>query len=304
MPDSTDAEAAAARPRLGLALGAGAARGLAHIGVLEELDRSALRPAAISGSSIGAVVGCAWGAGRLEALEDRARRITLLQMARFLDPSLRGGLIASRRLRAFLKDILGDARLEELSTPMTVVASDLYTGRAVWLTEGPALDAVHASIAMPGLVAPVARRGRWLVDGAIADPLPVAPLRARRVETAIAVNLGDPLWRDHPAPHPRERTMPPADHEAPAPPGMMETMTQSIIVMQDLIARVRLAADPCEGVLTPVVQGFGLFQFDKADAIIEAGRAAVRARADGLRELCRAPEAAGAPDAGAAPPAS
>jgi NTE family protein len=284
-----------AGPRLGLALGAGAARGLSHIGVLRELEALELRPSVLAGSSIGAVAAVAWAAGRLDEFEARMRTITWFQVAQFVRFGFRGGLIEPRRMRDLLADVLGPAELQDLPVRVAVTAADLQSGRAVWITEGPAVDAVCASVAMPGLLEPVRRGAIWLVDGAIVDPLPVAPLRAQGADVVIGVNLSGPLWRDA-APVERERALAHAAAQAdrnemvaePAAPGALETVFQSVAVMQDLIARVRLAADPCEILLTPEVSGFGLFQFDKAEELIEAGRACVHAQAERLNAF-RAP---------------
>jgi NTE family protein len=294
-PGEASPAVGAPAPRLGLALGAGAARGLSHIGVLRELEALELRPGVLAGSSIGAVVAVAWAAGRLDALEARMRAITWFQTAQFVRFGFRGGLIEPSRLRGFLADILGPAELQDLPARVAVTAADLESGRAVWITEGPAVDAVCASVAMPGLLEPVRRGASWLVDGAIVDPLPVAPLRAQGADLVIGVNLSGPLWRDS-APLRRERALAAAAVRAdrnemavePSAPGALETVFQSVTVMQDLIARVRLAADPCEILLTPDVRGFGLFQFDKADQLIAAGRACVHAQAERLAAL-RAP---------------
>ncbi len=301
------------RPRVGLALGAGAARGLAHLGVLAELERLGIRPDVLAGASIGAMVAVSYAAGRLDHLERAARSVTWLQIARLVDLGVHGGLIDGERLHDFLADVLGEAALEALDPPVTAVAADMVTGREVWLTEGPVIDAVSASIAMPGLFPPVNLHRRWLVDGAVVDPLPVAPVRARNVDVILAVNLSGPIWRvpvrelqprgaTSQPPRPGWlaalvrgrgpvrleplRTLRDPREAAATPPGFVDVVAQSITVMQDTITRMRLAGDPCDVLLAPEVRRFGLFEFNRADALIEAGRDAVRAEAERLRDLC------------------
>lgn len=302
-------------PRVGLALGAGGARGLAHVGVLQELAALDVGVDVLAGASMGALVSVSHAAGRLAALEATARRTTWLQIARMVDLNVNGGLVHTERLHDVLEQILGEAALEELAPSVTVVAADMLAGREVWLTEGPVIDAVSASIAMPGVFPPVHLHRRWLVDGAIVNPLPVAPVRAQNVDVIIAVNLSGPLWRV-PARelHPRGaagarprlgwlaalggrrtgtvRIEPLATVRDPRaagtnPPGFADVVGQSVTVMQDTIARMRLAGDPCDVLLAPEVRHVGLFEFHRADELIAAGRAAVRAEADRLRELCR-----------------
>ena len=302
------------RPRVGLALGAGAARGLAHLGVLAELEALGIRPDAVAGASIGAMVAVSYAAGRLAHLEQAARGTTWLQIARLVDLGVHGGLINADRLHAFLEDVLGDAALEALDPPVTVVAADMVTGREVWLSRGPVIDAVSASIAMPGLFPPVNLHRRWLVDGAVVNPLPVSAVRAMNVDVILAVNLSGPLWRV-PARElqPRGEQAPPSPlgwlaalgrrrqgevrvepmrtlrdpAETPAtPPGFVDVVGQSITVMQDIVARMRLAGDPADVLLAPEVRHVGLFEFHRADTLIAAGRHAVRTEADRLRDLC------------------
>ncbi|MFW5641346.1 MAG: patatin-like phospholipase family protein [Roseicyclus sp.] len=310
MPEGSAADLS--RPRLGLALGAGAARGLAHIGALRAMAEIGVRPAALAGCSIGAVVAASYAAGRLDRLETAMRGVSWLQVARLVDLGMHGGLIDSVRLHDFLEDILGTDALEDLPLPVTVIAADMVTGREVWLNRGSVIDAVSASIAMPGLFPPVRMQRRWLVDGAVVNPLPVSAVRAMDVDAICAVNLSGPLWRV-PARelHPRasEAALPrlgwlaaltgrrgravrvePLDTlcdpmHAGAAPGSLDVMSQSLTVMQDIIARMRLAGDPCDVLIAPDVRRIGLFQFDRADELIEAGHRAVAAERERLIEL-------------------
>ncbi len=175
--------------KVGIALGSGSARGWAHVGVLRALAERGIRPEIVCGSSAGALVGALYAAGRLDALETFGRKLDWRQMAGYFDLTLRGGLIKARRLVDFLSAEFEDADLSELQLPFACVATDLATGREVWIREGSAAEGLRASIAMPGLVAPVYREGRWLVDGGLVNAVPVSLCRAMGADSVIAVDL-------------------------------------------------------------------------------------------------------------------
>jgi NTE family protein len=183
----------APRARIGLALGSGAARGWAHVGVIRALEQRGVVPDVVAGSSIGAVVGAAWAAGRLDAFEAWGRDLDWRRVVGYIDFSLRGGVIKGRRLFDFLREELSTARIESLTRPFAAVATDLESGREVWLREGPLLDALRASVAVPGVVAPWRVEGRWLVDGGLVNPVPVSLCRALGAQTVIAVDLNTTL---------------------------------------------------------------------------------------------------------------
>jgi len=175
--------------KIGIALGSGAARGFAHIGVLRELDALGVRPTVVCGSSMGALVAAAYAAGRLDAFERFALKLDQSSVLGLFDVSFRGGLIQARRLFEFLADDLPDRPIPELPMAFGVVATELGTGREVWLTEGSLHEALRASIALPGLIAPVRRGDRWLTDGGIVNPVPVSLCRALGAEAVVAVEL-------------------------------------------------------------------------------------------------------------------
>lgn len=180
-----------ATPRVGLALGSGGARGAAHVGVLKVLEREGIEVAAIAGSSIGAMVGGAYAAGlplsRIEEEWLTANRARLLRS--FLPTFPRAGLSSGAGLRRYLREILGDVRVEDLPTPFAAVATDLDTGEAVVLRRGPLVEAIRASTAIPGIFQPVRWEGRLLVDGGMVEPLPIPVCRELGAEVVIAVDV-------------------------------------------------------------------------------------------------------------------
>jgi NTE family protein len=178
------------RSRVALALGSGGARGYAHIGVIHELHGRGYQIVGIAGSSMGALVGGLQAAGRLDEFADWARSLTQRAILRLLDPSISAaGVLRAEKILDAVRDILGAATIEQLSIPYTAVATDLLAGRSVWLQRGPVDDAIRASIAIPGVIAPHVVDGRLLADGGILDPLPMAPIAAINADLTIAVSL-------------------------------------------------------------------------------------------------------------------
>jgi NTE family protein len=181
--------------RIGLALGSGAARGWAHIGVIRALEAAGIVPEVVAGSSVGAIVGGAYVAGRLDEFEAWVRDLDRSRVLRNLDLSFRGGLFKGAQFFEFMSPELPDRDMRTLSHPFAAVATDLETGREVWLREGSLHSALRASVAMPGLITPARRDGRWLVDGGLVNPVPVSLCRAMGAETVIAVDLNTTLLR-------------------------------------------------------------------------------------------------------------
>lgn len=183
------------RMRVALALGSGGARGYAHIGVINELCERGYEVVGVSGSSMGALVGGLHAAGKLDDFADWARTLTQRAVLRLLDPSLTAaGILRAEKILDAVRDILGEATIEDLPVPYTAVATDLIAGKSVWLQHGPVDSAIRASIAIPGVIAPHALGGRLLGDGGILDPLPMAPIAAVNADLTIAVSVsgGDP----------------------------------------------------------------------------------------------------------------
>ena len=290
---------ASRRPVLGLALGGGAARGWAHIGVMRELDAEGLAPDIIAGTSSGAVVGGCYAAGKLDDLEDFTRSLTRRRVFGFMDMSFGGsGLIGGGRLRARLEQALGDRLIEDLPIRFAAVAAEIGAGHEIWLTRGPVADAVRASYALPGIFEPVKFRGRWLFDGALVNPLPISVCRALGAQVVLAVNLlSDSTGRggvmmDPPEPAGFARFAPLEAPEPPAPPrgffrrnftaqeggppGIAAVMADAFNITQDRIARSRMAGDPPDVLLGARLGKIGMVEFHRASEMIDIGRDAVR----------------------------
>ncbi|MEX1993311.1 MAG: patatin-like phospholipase family protein, partial [Steroidobacteraceae bacterium] len=190
------------RPLVGLALGSGSARGWAHVGVIRALEQVGIRPDLVCGTSIGALVGAAYAAGELERLEQWVLGLRFKDVVAFMDVSLSSGLLKGERLMDFFRRNFVDRPLEELPMPFAAVATSLRTGAEVWLRHGSTLDAVRASIALPGLFAPARREGSVLVDGGLVNPVPVSLARAMGADVVIAVDLGSDILGRHLRAHP------------------------------------------------------------------------------------------------------
>ena len=281
---------AEAAPRLGLALGGGSARGWAHIGVIRALEEAGLAPTVVAGCSIGAVVGACYAAGRLDRLETFARSLTRGRVVRLVDPRLPGsGLIAGNRLRRRLLTDLGDSRIETLRIAFGCVATEFGTGAEIALTEGPLVEAVRASYAIPGLFPPVDIAGRFFMDGTLVNPVPVALARALGADVVVCVNLngdtGGPVTHEVTAPAPRRGLLnamrgrvPGLSRTPPEPPlpGIARVVLDAFNITQDRISRARLERDPPDVAIGPDVAAFGLFDFHRAADGIGLGYRAAR----------------------------
>src|SRR5437868_13949367 len=184
-----------ARPKLGLALGSGSARGWAHVGIIRALIENAIAPDFVAGCSMGAMVGAAFAAGRIEQLEAWALSLDWRRVVGLVDVGLRGGVFKGDRLLNIYQGQFVDGPFSELSVPFAAVATDIATGQEVWLREGKVSDAVRASCAVPGLFRPVLRDGRYLIDGSVVNPIPVSLCRAMGAQVVIAVDLGSDRGR-------------------------------------------------------------------------------------------------------------
>lgn len=297
--------------KIGLALGGGAARGWAHIGVLRALNKAGIKPDIIAGTSIGAVVGACDVTGHLDELEEFARELTRRRVLGYLDFNLSGtGLITGHRLGERLRKHLGDTRIEEMARRFTAVATEIGTGHEVWLSRGNLVDAVRASYALPGVFRPVKVEGRWLFDGALVNPIPVSVCRALGARYVIAVNLNIDISNrgtiSNISPMPQsdlemEETPPVTGNNGVAVrrllqrqilgkgddvPGISTVMVDAFNIVQDRIARSRLAGDPPDSMISPRLHGIGLFDFHRADELIARGEAAARREIEDLaREL-------------------
>lgn len=299
------------RPRIGLALGGGSARGWAHIGVLRALEEAGLHVDVVAGTSIGAIVGGCWISGRLAELEAFSRSVTKRRMLQLMDFSLTGrGLIGGNRLGSMLHEHLGDRRIEDLGTSFVTVATELGSGHEVWLSTGQMVEAIRASYALPGIFTPIQIGGRWLVDGALVNPVPVSVCRAFGARLVIAVTLagenfgrGSVIHHDR-LPNTMERT---AETEAETDrtrqkswlrtvvgtqtagaPGIPGVMMEAFNIITDRITRARLAGDPPDLTVSPKLGRIGLFDFHRAGEAIDIGYEAARRQVAEIRELATA----------------
>jgi NTE family protein len=285
----------ASRLRVGIALGSGIARGWAHIGVLKALARAGIEPDIICGTSIGALVGGAYAAGCLDALESWARELTKAGLARFLDFQFgHGGLIAGRRVVGAFNNGAAELQIENLPKRFACVATDPDTGHEVWLQHGSLLEAIRASCALPGMVSPVTFDGQRLLDGAIVNPVPVSVCHALGATLVIAVNLNadvseaGSLATASELEAGEERAILSRVGNLPGAallrqlftrwngePSILGVMSRTMNIVQDRISRSRLAGDPPDVTIAPKLGGIGIFQLERARDVIEAGEAAV-----------------------------
>jgi NTE family protein len=304
------------RPVIGLALGGGAARGFAHIGIVRTLIAHGIIPDVVVGTSIGAVIGGAYATGQLDTLEEWARSLQPRNILGYLDIRLNGsGLIGGDKLAAQLEAAIGQTLIEDLPLKFASVATEVRTGHEIWLTHGRIVDAMRASYALPGIFAPVLVGDRWLVDGALVNPVPVSAARALGAEIVIAANLSSDVFTHSttiyshgpsaevtvavepeaaiaPAPPKRgfgrlfsaERTMKREFFGSGGRPGISTVMVDAFNIMQDRITRARLAGDPPDMLITPRVGQIGWFDFHRADDLIGFGARAAERAIDSIQE--------------------
>lgn len=313
------------RPIIGLALGGGAARGFAHIGVLRTLLSHGIVPNVVVGTSIGAVVGGSYAAGHLDTLEEWARSLQPRNILSYLDIRLNGsGLIGGNKLAAQLEASLGQTLIEDLPLKFASVATEVRTGHEIWLTHGRLVDAMRASYALPGIFSPVLVGDRWLVDGALVNPVPVSTARALGAEIVIAANLSndvfghsttifnhgtgpeviepvveveEPPKRGFSKFFSAERTMKREFFGSGDRPGISTVMVDAFNIMQDRITRARLAGDPPDLQIAPRVGKIGWFDFHRADEMIALGARAAERAVESIQEAIEimAPEVANRP---------
>ena len=302
------------RPTIGLALGGGAARGFAHIGVLRTLLAHNIVPEIIVGTSIGAVVGGCYATGQLDTLEGWARQLTKRGILGYLDVSFSGaGLIGGNRLANRLEDAIGDSQIDKLAVHFAAITTEVGTGHEIWLTRGRMVDALRASYALPGIFPPVRLGGRWLVDGALVNPVPVSAARALGARLVIAVNLNadmlgrgstisshgsdendDKLRQQNHKPRNGLRSMFGAERAVKRQfidagrPGIPTVMVEAFNIMQDRITRARLAGDPPDVLISPRLGQVGWFDFHRAQQAIEVGAAATQRALEPIAEAINA----------------
>lgn len=278
------------RSRIALALGGGAARGWAHIGVLRALDEAGIDVGMIAGTSIGALVGGCYLAGKLDELEAFARSLTMRRIAGLLDFTIGGGgLFGGMRLTRRMQDHLQGLSIEDLDRPFVAVAAEVNTGHEVWITSGSLITALRASYALPGIFEPVTCNNRTLIDGAIVNPVPVSVCRAHEEPLVVAVNLNYDLYgRSAVVKHSASVQMEEQHQQqksAEARLGLTGVMVQAFNIIQDRISRARLAGDPPDLALHPRLNDIGLSEFHRAGEAIERGYEEGRAKIGELKRL-------------------
>jgi len=305
------------RRKIGLALSSGMARGWAHIGVLRALKKLGFEFDMITGCSVGALVGGCYLAGKLDALEEWAMSLNKRKIVSYLDMRLRsGGLIGGERLMDEMRKYIGHVQIEDLPVPYAAMTTDLVTGHEIWLQKGDLAQAMRASFSLPGIFPPMKVEGRWLADGALVCPLPVATCRALGADMVIAVNLNADIIGKSRKPgasvptaagfdlmqmlEETEQTSKLSvmdsitrrvfrrDYDGPS---IFGVMTSTLNIMQDRITRSRLAGDPPDVHIAPRLGHLGLLEFDRTEESIHEGEAAVMRKrpelADALQVLAQ-----------------
>ncbi len=315
----------AKKTRIALVLGGGAARGWAHIGVIHELADLGIEPDLVVGTSVGSIVGGAYASGNLVQFEEWISGLGRVDIIRLLDAQMTGGgFLQGNRLMAAIEKRIGDPNIEDLPIPFACVATELGTGREVWLREGSLLDACRASIALPGMFAPSRNmQSRLLLDGGLVNPVPVSLARAMGGDIVIAVNLNGDLIGRHFFIHKAEQPVSDEEwerelveieesdsaiakwaarmrigfgvrldsyisslrkKESPEP-GLFDVIAGSIDIMQDRITRSRMAGEPPDIHIAPLLNHIGLMEFDRAAECIREGREATRRQKEEILKL-------------------
>lgn len=294
-------------PKIGLALGGGVARGWAHIGAVRALNRAGIRADVICGTSIGALVGGFHLTGNLDQLEAWALNLTKRRMIGYLDVLTGGsGLFGGKKLEKVMRDFIHETKIEDLDRKFAAVTTELATGHEIWLQEGSLVDAIRASYALPGVFTPVRINRRWLIDGALVNPVPVSVCRALGARLVIAVSLNSdsfgksslpetnsPIEFDFEAEEKNGKTL---IHSAINPnrtfspqrlmmrqifgtgqkaPGISTVMLGSLNIIMDRLGRSRMAGDPADVLVTPRLGHISLLEFDRAEEMIALGEEAM-----------------------------
>jgi NTE family protein len=283
--------------KIGLALGSGSSRGWAHIGIIRELAKIGIRPDIVCGTSVGAMVGAACVAGNLDKLEDWARSVTRLDVARFLDINTSfTGFVNTERFHSYLNEVIAadDDNIEDLPKTYAAVATDLESGKEVWLQNGSIVQAVWSSMALPGLFPAIRHNNSWLVDGGLVNPVPVSTCRALGADIVLAVNLNGGIVGKHFKKAIKQKNsfetvgdkiselvkeytdlalFEPNNIEQP--PSLLDAIAASVNITQDRITRSRLAGEPPDIILTPKLSNIGLLELYRAQEAIEEGRMCV-----------------------------
>ncbi|NKF23682.1 patatin-like phospholipase RssA [Solimonas marina] len=284
-------------PVIGLALGSGSARGWSHIGIILELEAMGIHPQVVAGTSVGALVGGVYVSGQLEEFADWVSKLTVRDVVGLMDFTFSGGFVKGERLFGFFNEHHRNPNIEELEQKFVSVATEMQTGREIWITKGPVWAASRASCAIPGLFTPVKHEERWMLDGGLVNPVPVSACRALGADIVIAVNLNAQLVGSHMSTASRDEVQREAAADASRDarnksfwqkvvdylqssntdtPSFFDAVASSVNIMQDRLTRSRMAGDPPEITLIPHLDDFALMDFHRAGEAIEEGRRLVR----------------------------
>ncbi|MFO7578312.1 MAG: patatin-like phospholipase family protein [Pelovirga sp.] len=278
-----------------LVLGSGGARGLAHIGVIQELEEQGFDIRSISGSSMGALVGGIYAAGHLSTYTEWVSALDRFDVLRLLDVSFSGtAIFKGERIIATLRDLIGDCNIEDLPISFTAVATDLEENREVWLSSGPLFDAIRASIAFPTIFSAFNYHGRTLVDGGLLNPVPIAPTLHDHSDLIVAVSLSGKARK---IAHPEIPSAPKAprgsgyhqmildfienlqhrnNHRQTVDEGFFDVISKSIDAMQSTIARLKLASYTPDIIIEIPKNACSIYEFERARELIEIGRVETR----------------------------
>ncbi|MEC5341609.1 patatin-like phospholipase RssA [Brenneria populi] len=293
--------------KIGLALSSGAAKGWAHIGVINALTELGIEIDVVAGCSVGALVGAAYATRQLDVMERWVSGFGYWDVIRLMDLSWqRGGLLRGDRVFNSVKNLLRTKQIEDCAIKYGVVATNLSTGRELWLTEGDLHQSIRASCSIPGLLSPVWFNGYWLVDGAVVNPVPVSLARAMGADVVIAVDLQHDASLNHhdllsikptaPAPEVeqdsddwrrkiRRRLSRGLRRQAEVSPTAMEIMSTSIHILENRLKMTRMAGDPPDVLVQPYCPQIATLDFHRAQETIAAGRQAVEKKRDELLPL-------------------
>ncbi len=309
------------KPRLGLALGSGAARGLAHIGVLKVLEEAEIPIDIITGTSMGAFIGAMYAAGvPVTQMEQVALEIDWRSMARLLDPVMpTSGLTDGKKLLAFMAEVLPAREFKDLRVPLAVTATDINTGEAIIIKQGDLLEALRASLAFPGIFSPVRFAQRFLVDGGLCNPIPIEVARNLGAEKIIGVctipavakktpesflsarhgrSKAINRWRDFFSTRRVEQafrsvigqeteTLNDEASDNLKTPNIFRVCAQSVAIMENVINELHLRQNPHDLILRPLLEGINLLEFHRAKEIIAAGEATTRASLPEIKHFLR-----------------
>lgn len=308
--------------KLGLALGSGAARGLAHIGVLKTLEEAGIHPDLIAGTSMGAFIGALYAADvPIRSIEETALSIDWKSLARLLDPVLpTSGLIDGKKLKAFMAELLPVRTFEELCIPLAVTATDIESGEAIVIKQGDLLEALRAGLAFPGIFSPSRFGDRFLVDGGLCHPVPTDVVRNLGADRVIGVcaipevakHIPEAFlpvkqargpryghWRElfnargieqlaRQILRQRDQTAPASEDTGRKVPNIFKVCAQSVAIMENEINQLRLDRNTLDLVIRPRLNDITLLEFHRADEIIAAGEAAAKEALPRIYELLAA----------------